>query len=299
MWPAFPASDYYGASAPSRLFNRRRVYPTSPSGSQAVGAMRDGSRVHCEPIDQLGIQLLPRQPRPGYAADLHRGLPAGTPSRLRSRTSLLFLGARALHPDPYPPDLSRCHAYGAFALVPLVCRLVSLAGPGPSGSTEPSRLCQRCFHPLRRLPDRTALSSYRAAATTRRGGLAPPSVPSASRRTGASWRTTSAPPGRSRRAGSRSRRMQILRWKRAGYGECSWPQSAYSGLAHRRCNSAHEVVGEAAGPARLDAPDDVAAKAARLGLVHGEEPGAVGLAQPLGSRTISSHSRGNLVHRGW
>jgi hypothetical protein len=32
-------------------------------------------------------------------------------------------------------------------LVPLVCRLISLAGPSPSGSPEPSRLCQRCFPP--------------------------------------------------------------------------------------------------------------------------------------------------------
>src|SRR5206468_9634615 len=28
-----------------------------------------------------------------------------------------------------------------------VYRLISLAGPGPSGSTRPSRLCQRCFPP--------------------------------------------------------------------------------------------------------------------------------------------------------
>ncbi len=52
-------SDYYGASAPSRSFNRRRAYPTNPGGSRAAGAMRDGSRVHREPIDQLGIQLCP------------------------------------------------------------------------------------------------------------------------------------------------------------------------------------------------------------------------------------------------
>ena len=32
-------------------------------------------------------------------------------------------------------------------LVPLVCRLILLARPGPSGSTEPSRRCQRCFPP--------------------------------------------------------------------------------------------------------------------------------------------------------
>jgi hypothetical protein len=51
--------DYYGASAPSRAFNRRRVYPSVPGGSQAAGTVRDGSRVHCESIDQLGIQLYP------------------------------------------------------------------------------------------------------------------------------------------------------------------------------------------------------------------------------------------------
>lgn len=55
--------------------------------------------------------------------------------------------SRALHPGPYPPDLSRCLAYGALPLVPVVYRLISLAGPHPSGSTRPSRLCQRCFPP--------------------------------------------------------------------------------------------------------------------------------------------------------
>jgi hypothetical protein len=33
-----------------------------------------------------------------------------------------------------------------------------------------------------------ALSSHQTAATAQRGGLAPPSIPGASRRTGASWR---------------------------------------------------------------------------------------------------------------
>ena len=88
---------------------------------------------------------MPRQHRHGYAAGLHRDLPASTPSQLRSRPPAP--DDRALHPGPYPPDLSRCHAYGALALVPLVYRLISLAGPGPSGSTRPSRLCQRCFPP--------------------------------------------------------------------------------------------------------------------------------------------------------
>ena len=43
--------------------------------------------------------------------------------------------------------LSRRHAHRVLPLVPLVYRLISLAGPGPSGSTKPSRLCQRCFPP--------------------------------------------------------------------------------------------------------------------------------------------------------
>jgi hypothetical protein len=88
---------------------------------------------------------MPRQPRHDYAADLHRGLLTDTPSRLRSRPSTL--DGRALHPGPYPPGLSRCLAYGALPLVPVVYRLISLAGPTPSGSTRPSRLCQRCFPP--------------------------------------------------------------------------------------------------------------------------------------------------------
>jgi hypothetical protein len=52
-------SDYYGASAPSRTFDGRRIYPTSPNGFRAAGAIRDGSRVHREPIGQLGTQLCP------------------------------------------------------------------------------------------------------------------------------------------------------------------------------------------------------------------------------------------------
>jgi hypothetical protein len=112
MYGPFVRSDYYGVSAPSRAFNRRCVYPTHPDGSGAAGTMRDGSRVHREPIDQLGTQLCPGSIANGYAADLHRGLPTGTPGRLRSRPSTW--NSRALHPGPYPPDLSRCHAYGAF-----------------------------------------------------------------------------------------------------------------------------------------------------------------------------------------
>lgn len=52
-------SDYYGASAPSRAFDRRRIYPKNPDGFRARGTTRDGSRVHGKSIDQSGAQLCP------------------------------------------------------------------------------------------------------------------------------------------------------------------------------------------------------------------------------------------------
>jgi len=63
--------------------------------------------------------------------------------------------------------------------------------PDPARLAVPDRpgFVSAASRPPRRLPEQTALSSHPAAATARRGGLAPPSIPSASRRTGASWRT--------------------------------------------------------------------------------------------------------------
>ena len=52
-------SDYYGASAPSRTFDRRRIYPMKPGGFRVWGTTRDGSRVHGQSIDQSGAQLCP------------------------------------------------------------------------------------------------------------------------------------------------------------------------------------------------------------------------------------------------
>ena len=59
MCGPFARSDYYGASAPSRTFDGRRIYPADPNGSRTVGTIQNGSRVHEESIDQSGIQLCP------------------------------------------------------------------------------------------------------------------------------------------------------------------------------------------------------------------------------------------------
>jgi hypothetical protein len=46
-------------------------------------------------------------------------------------------GNRALHPGPYPPDLSRLIAYGTSPLVRLLHPPATLTRPGRSGSTRP------------------------------------------------------------------------------------------------------------------------------------------------------------------
>ena len=69
-------------------------------------------------------------------------------------------------------------------LVPLVLLFVTLAGPTPSGSTGPSRLCRGCSHPLRHLPEHGCPQLHRPAATgRRRRSLTSTQIVSASRRT--------------------------------------------------------------------------------------------------------------------
>jgi hypothetical protein len=69
-------------------------------------------------------------------------------------------------------------------LVPRVLLFVTLAGPTPSGSTGPSRLCRGCSHPLRHLPEQAA-PSYTALLRQDGGeGLSPPT-----QIVSASWRT--------------------------------------------------------------------------------------------------------------
>jgi hypothetical protein len=75
MRAAFPPSDYYGASVPPVAHSRRRTCPDSRPGRPEEGAATDGSHVHHMPIDEPGAQLLSRQRRHTYAADLRRGLP--------------------------------------------------------------------------------------------------------------------------------------------------------------------------------------------------------------------------------
>ena len=89
---------------------------------------------------------MPQQYRHGYAAVLHRGLPAGDINR---GGSFLHHSGAGAHRNP---GLIRQIRAGEsleerLALVPRVHLPVPLAGPGPSDGAGLFRLCQGCFSP--------------------------------------------------------------------------------------------------------------------------------------------------------
>lgn len=60
MWPAFPTSNYYELSAPCPRHQSATDLPTRTEPAARLGwDPRQGSRVHCQPFDGIGIQLCP------------------------------------------------------------------------------------------------------------------------------------------------------------------------------------------------------------------------------------------------
>ena len=147
MWPAFPASDYYGSSAPPRRHQPATGLPADQLAAGRGGDRRDGSHVHSRTVRRGRRPAMPLQHRHGYAAGLHRGLPAGDIDPAKEFPARPACGC-ALLPSPDPPGSSWWVLLrGVQPLVPHVHLSVSLAGPGPSGSAGPSRRCQGCFPP--------------------------------------------------------------------------------------------------------------------------------------------------------
>ena len=75
---------------------------------------------------------------------------------------------------------------GVTTLVPRVHLPISLAGPGPSGSADPSRRCRGCFPPSPAFPGSGCPQLQRPAATDRRW-----SPFTSTRYDSASWRSKS------------------------------------------------------------------------------------------------------------
>src|SRR3954462_12097903 len=135
MWPAFPTSDYYGSSAPSRRHGPAMRVPAGQLAAARKGDRRDGSHVHSRTVRRGRRPAMPLQHRHGYAAGIHRGLPTGDINRPRSSPT----GDVSDHADrvraAIQPRSARLELVvllrGVQPLVPHVRLSVSLAGPGP------------------------------------------------------------------------------------------------------------------------------------------------------------------------
>ena len=115
---------------------------------------------------------MPLRHRHEYAADLPRGLPAGDFTQPGSRPPTV-----GVHRTPAQIRQVRAGVplERLYTLVPHVHLPVLLGRPRSSGSADPSRRCQGCSHPPRRLPGQAALSFPSLLRQTRDGVLSPPS----------------------------------------------------------------------------------------------------------------------------
>ena len=161
--------DYYEASAPPNGHQLATSLPIHRPGRAAGGRPR-----MVPTFTQHRSTRSAASSTPAASPCLRRSLSAWPPHRrIHSASELTTCKStgHALHPGPYPPDLSRCSSYGASATGSLTFRLlISLAGPGPSGDTKPSRRCRGCSCPPRRSPAQAAPSF--TTPLRRRGGEA-------------------------------------------------------------------------------------------------------------------------------
>src|SRR6266508_1808866 len=155
---------------------RRR--PGWPEGRTATGPFPRS------PLTDRRVRrpAFPLQHRHRYAAGLPHDLPTVPVQRLRSRPRT---GVRC-----GPAHIHQVGAgSGLEGVQPLVSALVHLpvllAGPGPSGSTGPSRRCRGCSHPHLR-PQAQAAPSFNEPLRRPAGEV----LSSSLGQNGASWRTT-------------------------------------------------------------------------------------------------------------
>ncbi|MGH9044276.1 MAG: hypothetical protein ACRDVP_05485, partial [Acidimicrobiales bacterium] len=59
MWPAFPASDYYGGSVPFPSHQQTTRLPVAALAGRREGRLKNGSHVHHIPVDRIDAQLFP------------------------------------------------------------------------------------------------------------------------------------------------------------------------------------------------------------------------------------------------
>ena len=178
MWPAFPASDYYGGSAPSRP-HRSTANPAHPPQLAArewagpgwfprsllIRSTGEAPSFAPAASPRLRRRPSPRPPGPSTCKPSEE-----FPTRRRRRGT----GRCAPHPAQIRQIRAGRHIKRLTTPVPRVHLSVSLAGPGPSGSAGPPRLCQGCSHPPRRPPGQAAPSFIPLLRQGSSEGLSPP-----------------------------------------------------------------------------------------------------------------------------
>jgi hypothetical protein len=124
-------------------------------------------------------------PRPAARNSIHRATWNRHLERRGGRRYVMYcMTASATTASLRPAHIHRIRAgersRGVTTPDSLVYLPVSLTGPGPSGSTEPTRLCRGCSH-LPGDPRNGCLQLHPTATTAGDGGLSPPSEPTAPR----------------------------------------------------------------------------------------------------------------------
>jgi hypothetical protein len=103
MRRALPGSEYYGGSAPSQAGRRSMRPALGTCWMRATGQDRDGSRVHCGSLVEVGARLCPC------------GLAAGTPQTFPAAS----LAAHAYRRRSSPPVMK-----GEYAPLPAQIRQI-------------------------------------------------------------------------------------------------------------------------------------------------------------------------------
>ena len=166
MWPAFPASEYYGGSAPSRTDRSTMDPARSPQWRCGIGA--DPRRFPCSLLfaQRRRSPTVSLRHRHGYPAAFHHGLRVTQwmPTQ-EFLTTATLLGDECAPQPAHPPDSTdRRQIKGRRTLVPLVLLSTTLtqtaaiwwywprpglvralrSAPAPPGTNRPLATLPRC-----------------------------------------------------------------------------------------------------------------------------------------------------------
>jgi len=184
MWTAFPSSEYYGGSVPSRSQQQTVCLPAATLAARSDGRSRDGSHVHHVPIDGGSAQLFPGSLATSTPQTFLMAPSGGMHNLRKVRRVVNGLGAHYC-----PAHIRRVGAGFTLAGVPPLvhfrCAFPSSL-PGARRTAVPTRpvVVRAACHPSRHLPAQAALS-FTSLLRQRGGGGLP--LPLGTH--GASWRT--------------------------------------------------------------------------------------------------------------